>query len=148
MPSIGLMRPSNSPGAAVALVAVLFLVGACGGDSVEETGVTTTAVVDDTEAETTDQPNVSETDSAVVITVTGLSFPEEVLVPAGKSVTWVNDSSAPHEVQIDTRDGAPVEMEPVRLGMDQEGEVSLEPGTWAYFCTIHPSMTGTLVVEG
>jgi plastocyanin len=130
------------------MVAVLSLIGACGGDSGEESGITTTAVVDSTEAETTDQPNVTETDSAVVITVAGLSFPEEVSVPAGKTVTWVNDSSAPHEVQIDTRDGAPVDMEPVRLGMDQEGELSLEPGTWAYFCTIHPSMTGTLVVEG
>jgi plastocyanin len=142
------MRSSYSPGATVAMVALRFLIGACGGDSGEENGITTTAVVDSTEAETTDQPNVSETDSAVVITVTGLSFPEEVSVPAGETVTWVNDSSAPHEVQIDTRDGAPVDMEPVRLGMDQEGELSLEPGTWAYFCTIHPSMTGTLVVEG
>ena len=26
-------------------------------------------------------------------------------------------------------------------------EVSLDPGAWTYFSTIHPSMTGSLVVE-
>ena len=48
---------------------------------------------------------------------------------------------------METFDGAPADVEPVRLGTDQEGEVSLEPGTWTYFCTIHPSMTGSLIVE-
>jgi plastocyanin len=83
----------------------------------------------------------------VVITVTGLSFPGEVTVLSGKTVTWVNESSAPHEVQIDTHDGSPVDMEPIQLGTDQEGMVTLEPGTWTYFCTIHPSMTGALLVQ-
>jgi len=91
---------------------------------------------------------VTETQTSVVITVTGLAFPAEVTVPSGKSVTWVNESSAPHEVQMDTFEGAPADDEPVRLGTDEEGGITLEPGTWTYFCTIHPSMTGTLVVEG
>jgi plastocyanin len=48
---------------------------------------------------------------------------------------------------METHDGAPADVEPVRLGPDQEGELLLESGTWDYFCTIHPSMTGTLVVQ-
>ena len=129
----------------LALLVVLLLAAACGDDgSVEPTGSSSVG----SETATPDQANVAETDAAVVITVTGLSFPAEANVPTGKTVTWVNDSSAPHEVQMDTHDGAPVDMEPVRLGADQEGELALDPGTWTYFCTIHPSMTGSLVVEG
>lgn len=131
----------------LALLVVLLMVAACGdGGGVEPTG--TSSVESENETDTTDQANVAETDAAVVITITGLSFPAEANVPAGKTVTWVNDSSAPHEVQVDTQNGAPVDVEPVRLGADQEGELALDAGTWTYFCTIHPSMTGSLVVEG
>ena len=70
----------------------------------------------------------------------------EVTVPSGKSVTWVNESSAPHDIQMETLDGAPSDVE-VQLGTDQEIELSLDAGTWTYFCTIHPSMTGSLMVE-
>lgn len=130
---------------AAGALAVLGLIGACGGDD----GSTPTTVAPGAPSSTaTADENVAETDTSVVITVTGLSFPAQVTVPSGKSVTWVNDSSAPHEVQMDTIEGAPADVEPVRLGTDQAGELSLEPGTWTYFCTIHTSMTGSLVVEG
>jgi plastocyanin len=116
------------------------LLAACGGSAastVPSAGPSTTSA----------EENVTETDASVVITITSLAFPAQVTVPSGKSVTWVNESSAPHEVQMETLDGAPADVEPVRLGTDQEGELSLEPGTWTYFCTIHPSMTGSLVVQ-
>jgi plastocyanin len=137
------MRRRLSIRAAGALM-VLGLIGACGGDG--GSTATTTASGSPSSTVTADE-NVTENATSVVITITGLAFPAEVTVHAGKSVTWVNDSSAPHEVQMDTFDGAPADVEPVRLGTDQEGELSLEPGTWTYFCIIHPSMTGSLVVE-
>jgi plastocyanin len=124
----------------VATILLMTALVACGGDpaSTGSSGASTTTGADGT---------VTETDGSVVITVTGLSFPAEVTVLSGKTVTWVNESSAPHEVQIDTHDGSAVDMEPIQLGTDQEGMVTLEPGTWTYFCTIHPSMTGTLLVQ-
>ena len=139
------MRRRLSIRAAGALI-VLGLIGGCGGDG---GSTATTTVTEEMLSDTTVPPDdaVTENETSVVIMVTGLSFPAEVTVPSGKSVTWVNESSAPHEVQMDTFDGAPADVEPVRLGNDQEGELSLEPGTWTYFCTIHPSMTGSLVVE-
>ncbi|MGH8951038.1 MAG: cupredoxin domain-containing protein [Acidimicrobiia bacterium] len=135
------------PRTVLAVLLVLALTAACGGNGASVTTQATTPA----EVATTEAPEaeaVTETDSSIVITITGLSFPAEVAVPAGKGVTWINDSSAPHEVQMETLDGAPVDVEPVRLGTDQEGELSLEPGTWTYFCTIHPAMTGSLIVEG
>jgi plastocyanin len=127
----------------VALLGLMAVLAACG-DGAEEPPQTSTDGQAGTS--TTEEGNVTETDSSVVISITGLSFPEQVTVPAGKSVTWVNDSSAPHEVQMETLDGNPVDMEALRVGVDEQGDLSLEAGTWGYFCVIHPSMTGTLVV--
>ena len=131
---------------AAALLAIC-LVSACGGDAASTVVTSVTDVIVSGTTVPSDDA-VTETQTSVVITVTGLAFPAEVTVPSGKSVTWVNESSAPHEVQMDTFEGVPAEEEPVRLGTDEEGGITLEPGTWTYFCTIHPSMTGTLVVEG
>jgi plastocyanin len=129
-----------------AALLVICLLSACGDD---EPTVSTSATEEIIENATVPpEEDVTETQTSVVITVTGLSFPAEVTVPLCKSVTWVNESSAPHEVQMETLDGAFADEEPVRLGTDEEGGLTLEPGTWTYFCTIHPSMTGTLVIEG
>jgi plastocyanin len=130
-----------------AALLVICLVSACGGDP---GSTASTSVSEEMLSDTTvpSEDAVTETQTSVVITVTGLVFPVEVTVPPGKSVTWINESSAPHEVQMETFEGALADEEPVRLGTDEEGGLTLEPGTWTYFCTIHPSMTGTLVVEG
>lgn len=136
------MRPKPPLRTVVAILGLLALLAGCGDGGVEPSQTTT----DGQAGTSTTEGNVTETDSSVVISITGLSFPEQVTVPAGKSVTWVNDSSAPHEVQMETLDGNPVDMEALRVGVDEQGDLSLEAGTWAYFCVIHPSMTGTLVV--
>jgi plastocyanin len=136
------MRPKRRLRIVVALLGLLTVLAGCG-DAGEEPPQTTT---DGQAGTSTTGGNVTETDSSVVISITGLSFPEQASVPAGKSVTWVNDSSAPHEVQMETLDGNPVDMEALPVGVDEQGDLSLEAGTWAYFCVIHPSMTGTLVV--
>lgn len=137
------MRPMQPLPKVATLLTVLTLLGGCATDPGEEPSDTSSDEQTDT---STSESNVTETDTSVVISVTGLSFPAEVSVPADKSVTWVNNSSAPHEVQMDTLDGNPIDMDPLRIGVDEEGGFSLENGTWAYFCVIHPSMTGTLVV--
>jgi len=137
------MRPKRSLPKVVVVLTVATLLAGCGGDPGEEAPGTSS---DEQTQTTTSEGNVTETDTSVVIAITGLSFPDEVPVPGGKSVTWVNNSSAPHEIQMDTLDGNPVDMDPLRIGVDERGDSSLETGTWAYFCVIHPSMTGTLVV--
>ncbi|MGH8916425.1 MAG: cupredoxin domain-containing protein [Acidimicrobiia bacterium] len=139
------MRGKHSRSILVGLIALLTVMAACSDSTEEEPSATD---VDEQTDTNTSEGNVSETDTSVVITITQLSFPSQVSVPAGKTVTWVNDSSAPHEVQMDTLDGNPVDMEALRVGVDEQGDMSLEEGTWAYFCAIHPSMTGTLVVGG
>ncbi len=124
-----------------------MIVAACGGSSA---GTTTPvpSTADERTDTNTSESNVTETDTGVVITLTRSAFPEEVAVPSGKAVIWVNNSSAPHEVEFDTHDGSDVDMERIRLDVDGQGEVNLQSGTWTYHCTIHGAMTGTLAVSG
>jgi plastocyanin len=84
----------------------------------------------------------------VLITVDSLSFPAETTVQAGKAVAWENEMLVNHQVVFDTHDGQPAAVDPLDLTGGRIVEVTLEPGTWAYFCSLHAQMTGTLIVEG
>ena len=118
-----------------ALIAMAVLLAACGGGGSDAT--TTTAATGPTAP--SDQ---------VLITVDSLSFPAEVTVPAGKSVAWKNAMLVNHQIVFDTHDGQPAGIDPMLLNGGATVEVTLEPGTWAYFCGFHSQMTGTLTVEG
>ena len=64
-------------------------------------------------------------------------------VPVGATVTWLNLDVAAHDSAA--RDGM---WETVLLQHDEEFAVTFdEPGTWDYYCTIHPYMTATLTVR-
>ena len=70
--------------------------------------------------------------------------PETLTVAAGTTVTWVSaDPNLPHT--------ATSEDEVWFSGTLNEGDefpfTFDEPGTFAYFCEVHPTMTGTIVVE-
>jgi plastocyanin len=116
------------------MTALALLLAACGGGS---EATTTTAATGTTAP--SDQ---------VLITVDSLSFPAEVTIPAGKSVAWENAMLVIHQIVFDTHDGQPADLDPMNLNGGATVEITLEPGTWAYFCGLHSQMTGTLVVEG
>ncbi len=118
-----------------ALLALAVLIAACGGG---DSGETTTTAGTGTTAPA-DQ---------VLITVDSLSFPAETTVPAGKSVAWKNEMLVTHQIVFDTHDGQAAGIDPLPLNGGATAEITLEPGTWAYFCGFHAQMTGTLIVEG
>ena len=69
--------------------------------------------------------------------------PAELTVPAGTTVTWTNNDSAPHTVTSD--DGA---FDSGRLDEGDTFEFTFEEaGTFAYHCDFHPNMTATITVE-
>jgi 3',5'-cyclic-AMP phosphodiesterase len=70
--------------------------------------------------------------------------PATLTVKAGSKVTWINRDDVPHVVvNVEQKFRA----SPV-LDTDQEYGVRLAaPGTYKYFCSLHPTMTGTIVVE-
>ena len=72
--------------------------------------------------------------------------PPEVRVAAGGTVTFVNRDRADHTAT--TSESAAAEFDTGRLATGDSKPVKLsEPGRYAYICTFHPYMKGTVVAE-
>ena len=67
--------------------------------------------------------------------------PASLSVEAGATVTWVWEGGAPHNVVGEGFESTDQSSGTFRHTFDQ-------PGRYAYECTIHPGMEGTIVVEG
>jgi len=80
----------------------------------------------------------------VAVKIDNFSFgPATVTVPAGTTVTWTNRDDIPHTVVSDDK----VFKSKV---MDTDEKFSFtfaKPGTYSYFCSVHPKMTGKVVVQ-
>jgi plastocyanin len=69
--------------------------------------------------------------------------PPTLTVRAGTEVTWINNDDVPHLI-VNTQNK--FKSSPV-LDTDQRYSVTLrKPGSYAYFCSLHPKMQGTIVV--
>ena len=71
--------------------------------------------------------------------------PAELTVPAGTKVVWINDDSDPHTVTSEA-DPKLLKSPPLDTG-DSFAFIFDRPGTYRYFCSIHPRMQGTIVVQ-
>lgn len=79
--------------------------------------------------------------AAPVITISGFAF-DTPTVAAGQTVEVVNLDSAPHTVTAN--DGSFSVF--LDAGATTSFVVPSTPGSYAFFCEVHPSMTSTLVV--
>ena len=69
--------------------------------------------------------------------------PQQITVKAGATVTWVNRDDIPHTVTSKT--GI---FKSKALDTDDKFSFTFAtPGSYPYFCALHPHMTGTIVVE-
>jgi plastocyanin len=70
--------------------------------------------------------------------------PATLTVPAGTRVVWTNQDEEPHVI---TSAGA---LFASSKGMDTSDSYAVtfsKPGTYAYYCSIHPMMVGTIIVR-
>jgi plastocyanin len=82
--------------------------------------------------------------TAVEVKIDNFSFgPQAQSVPAGTTVTWTNRDDIPHTVV--STDGV---FKSKVLDTDEKFSYTFaKAGTFAYFCSIHPKMTGKIVVQ-
>ena len=114
----------------VALVLALALtLLSCGGGSTTTTvgGATTTGVQTGTQ-----------------VAIKNLTFsPHAVTIKVGENVTWTNEDSVNHTVVANNGE--------FQSGSLANGDTFTftfaAAGTFAYHCSVHPSMTGTVVVQ-
>jgi amicyanin len=82
---------------------------------------------------------------ASAVSIDNFTFnPQKLTVKAGTTVTWTNKDDIPHAI-------AAVGKEFKSKVLDTDNSFSFAfttPGSYDYFCSLHPHMTGTIVVEG
>ena len=69
--------------------------------------------------------------------------PQRLTVKAGTTVTWTNEDDIPHTVAASNKSFK-------SKVLDTEQKFSFKfttPGDFEYFCSLHPHMTGMIVVE-
>lgn len=69
--------------------------------------------------------------------------PAEISVAAGDTVTWVNADAEEHTVTATDRSYTSSGLEPAETFSHRFSA----PGTYQYFCALHPHMTATVVVK-
>src|SRR5258707_4695243 len=70
--------------------------------------------------------------------------PQTITVKSGEKVTWINRDEEPHTIVSVGKQFK----KSTALDTDQEFTITAgAPGTYEYFCSVHPKMTGTIVVE-
>ena len=92
------------------------------------------------------QVNNSTTEPAETsVTIAGMQFqPATIRVKSGEEVTWKNTAAMPHTV-TGREDG---KLSSARLNQGSMFSHTFEqPGTYTYYCALHPSMIGTVIVE-
>jgi len=80
----------------------------------------------------------------VAVTIDNFSFgPNAITVAQGATVEWTNKDDVPHNIiSNDKLFGSPV------LDSGQKFEFTFKKaGTFSYYCSIHPKMTGKVVVQ-
>jgi plastocyanin len=80
------------------------------------------------------------------VTISNFAFSPAILsVAPGTKVTWTNSDEEPHAV---TSADAGATFKSAALDTDDKFSFTFDkPGTYKYFCSIHPHMTGTIVVR-
>ena len=78
------------------------------------------------------------------VKIENFSFtPSTLTVKAGTQIVWTNSDDIPHTVVSDDHT-----FKSKVLDSDEKFTfTATKPGTYSYFCSIHPKMTGKVIVE-
>ena len=93
-------------------------------------------------------PSVAANDQSsaanVEVKIDNFSFgPQTVTVPVGATVTWINRDDIPHTV-VSTEG---LFNSKVRDTDEKFSYTFAKAGTYPYYCSVHPKMTGKVVVQ-
>jgi plastocyanin len=78
------------------------------------------------------------------VVIENFSFaPATLTVKTGTKVTWINRDDVPHTVNENDKrfKSGPMDTD------DQFSYTFSAPGTFSYFCALHPKMTGQIIVK-
>jgi plastocyanin len=134
---------------ALVLISMAFVLAACGSGDDSGTvdsgggGAGTTATAPSSDSSGNAPAPSGEAVRSEKVEIVNFAYdPDPATIQAGGKVTWINRDSAPHTATAD--DGS------FDTGTIEQGKLKSEsfkqPGTYTYYCTVHPSMHGTVEV--
>jgi len=87
---------------------------------------------------------VAEDAAPIAVKIDNFSFsPNTITIAVGGSVRWTNHDDVPHNVVADDKS-----FKSKTMDTDENFTyIFTKPGTYAYFCGLHPKMTGKIVVK-
>jgi plastocyanin len=95
------------------------------------------------ESEIRDLASTKDTKAEVVIDNFSFS-PNTLTLSVGATVTWINHDNAPHVVS--SADNQFKKSAALKTGQTFS-HTFVATGTYSYFCSIHPRMTGRIIVK-
>ncbi len=136
------------------LSAALLALAACGGGDAASSPSSSPSTVTSTsgnESNTVAEATTNATTDAgepAVVTISDSRFDTtELRVPVGTTVRFVNTDPYAHTVT--SKDDSPAAFASGEFGQDETFEFTFdEPGEYAYFCEIHPTMRASVIVDG
>lgn len=88
--------------------------------------------------------SAAQAGDAVTVRIDNFTFaPDAVVVAPGTAVTWINGDDIPHTVVAQDKSFRSKTLDTD----DRYVHVFDAPGEYPYFCSLHPHMTGTIVVK-
>ena len=77
------------------------------------------------------------------VKIDNFSFGPDLTIAAGTTVTWTNNDDVPHVVASDSNvfKSKPLDTD------DHFSYTFTKPGTYLYYCMIHPRMTAKVIVK-
>ncbi|MFG1423037.1 cupredoxin domain-containing protein [Roseixanthobacter liquoris] len=91
-----------------------------------------------------DKPAEAAPEGGVIVKIDNFTFsPAQITVTPGTTVTWINNDDIPHTV-VETKKAFRSKT------LDTEEKFSFTfntAGDFAYFCSLHPHMTGKVIVK-
>lgn len=123
------LKKMASVGVAVVAIAALFAVG---------------RVVSVRGSQASPAQSSQDRAEEVKVTIDNFSFaPQDVTVKAGTTVTWVNQDDVPHTVVSNDK-----KFKSKALDTDDKFSFTFnDPGTYEYYCSVHPKMTAKVTVK-
>lgn len=122
----------------IATLAVAAALAACGGG-----GTATSAPGGATQAASTCTDSTGAT--TVEATVADFTWSQPINAKVGDVITWTNNDTAAHKVGLD--DGSCQMSQNIAGGGGKQSLVFNKAGSFAFHCTLHSNMKGTITIS-
>jgi plastocyanin len=106
--------------------------------------ILTAAVTGRTDTMAPTAPTPGPTNAPIAVKIVNFAFsPQKVTIPVGGSVTWTNSDEVAH-----TATASDNSFDSGNMATGQSWtHIFTKAGKYAYICTYHPNMTGTITVQ-